>query len=353
METASTIPAAKPRYAFVDLAKGICIMLVVWHHIVSTWGIETYPLKETVSTFRMPLYFFLSGLFFKEYAGFFDFCRRKVNKLLIPFAFFFVTLSCVFPFVLYYLNLRPNPGAGVWYSFVWKQAFPNIPIWFLLSLFLTNLMFYGLVLIVKKVVAKKFPQHTTAALVIFSVVLGLVGFFLGRYGVKLPLFLAPSLASIPYFCAGHVAYRYTKILAPNRLDRWNIPIALLCFGVIYLFTFNAPPDSVSYVSNRYWLPIWSVYLGGFLGTLAVLLLSKAINRIPLVSYFGRYSIMILVTHGWVQWSVIKILREFFHVHWPRPVSLAVVFVVTMLLYLGIIPLMKRFLPHVTAQKDIF
>ena len=351
MDTAPPIVDAKPRYAFVDLAKGICILLVVWHHIASTWGLETYPLKETVSTFRMPLYFFLSGLFFKEYAGFLDFGRRKVNKLLIPFTFFFVTLSCIFPFVLHAFHLRANPGAGVWYSFIWKQAFPNIPIWFLLSLFWTNLLFYGLFLINKKWIAKKYPQYTTTALIILSVALGLIGFFLGRYNIKLPLFWASSLTSIPYFCAGHVAFRHTNLLAPNRLDRWNIPVALLLFGITFALSFNAPPDSVSYISNRYWLPIWSIYLCGLLGTLAVLLLSKAINKIPLVSYFGRYSIMILVTHGWVQWSLIKILREF-HVHWPRPVSLAVVFAVTMLLYLGIIPFMKKFMPHVTAQKDI-
>jgi fucose 4-O-acetylase-like acetyltransferase len=352
MEPATPTTVAKPRYAFVDLAKGICIMLVVWHHVVSTWGLETYPLKETVSTFRMPLYFFLSGLFFKEYAGFFDFSRRKINKLLIPFAFFFVTLTCILPFVLHCLHLRGNPGAAVWYSFVWKQSFPNIPVWFLLSLFWTNLMFYGLYLVAKKVVARKFPQYATSSLVVLSVALGLVGFFLGRYNIKLPLFWASSMASIPYFCAGHVAYRYTKLLAPNRLDRWNIPFAFLCFGLVVALAWNAPPDSVSYVSNRYWFPIWSVYLCGILGTLAVLFFSKAIKKLPLVSYFGRFSIMVLVTHGWVQWGIIKILQEN-HVHWPRPVALAFVFVVTMLLYLGIIPLMKRFLPHVTAQKDVF
>ena len=169
MEPVTPTSVAKPRYAFVDLAKGICIMLVVWHHVVSTWGLETYPLKEAVSSFRMPLYFFLSGLFFKEYTGFFDFCKRKINKLLIPFAFFFVTLSCIFPFVLHYLHLRGNPGASVWYSFVWKQAFPNIPVWFLLSLFWTNLMFYGLYLVAKKFVAKKFPQHATSSLVVLSI----------------------------------------------------------------------------------------------------------------------------------------------------------------------------------------
>ena len=41
MEPVTPTTAAKPRYAFVDLAKGICIMLVVWHHVVSTWGLET------------------------------------------------------------------------------------------------------------------------------------------------------------------------------------------------------------------------------------------------------------------------------------------------------------------------
>jgi fucose 4-O-acetylase-like acetyltransferase len=126
----------------------------------------------------------------------------------------------------------------------------------------------------------------------------------------------------------------------------------LGFGLVVALAWNAPPDSVSYVSNRYWFPIWNVYLCGIIGTLAVLFFSKAVKKIPLVSYFGRYSIMVLVTHGWVQWGIIKILQEN-HVHWPRPVALAFVFVVTMLLYLGIIPLMKRFLPHVTAQKDVF
>ena len=320
METPAQLPDAKPRYAFVDLAKGFCIMLVVWHHIASTWGIESYPLKETVSLFRMPLYFFLSGLFFKEYAGFFDFCRRKVNKLLIPFSFFFVTLCCLLPFILHYFHLRANPGASVWYS--------------------------------KKLLAKKFPKHTTASLIVLSVALGLAGFFLGRNNIKFPMFLASSLTAIPYFCAGHVAFRYTKILAPNRMDRWNIPLAILLFGITFALSFNAPPESVSYVSNRYWFPIWNIYLCGLLGTLAVLLLSKAIGKIPLVSYFGRYSIMILVTHGWVQWSIIKIFRDF-HINWPRSASLATVFVITMLLYLGIIPFMKRFMPHVTAQKDVF
>lgn len=344
----SQCSATKPRYAFIDLAKGICIMLVVWHHVASTWGLETYFLKETLSTFRMPLYFFLSGLFFKEYSGFLNFALRKVNKLLIPFLFFYVMLSCLLPFVLSWFHLRPNPGIHVWTAFFWSETFPNVPIWFLLSLFWTNLLFYGLFLGSKKVS----PRYQLAFLAVTSLIVGLLGCFLGRNGVKLPLFLSSSFSSVPYFCVGHLVYRRSPFLAPNRLDRWNIPLALACLVAVALLTISSPPEAVSYVANRYWIPIWSVYLCGFLGTISILFLSKAIGKIPLISYFGRYSIMILVTHGWVQWGIIKMLRDL-HVHWPKPFALIVVFFSTMLLYLALIPLMRRFLPHVTAQKDVF
>ena len=336
-------PVEKPRYAFVDLAKGLCIMLVVWHHVASTWGLDTYPLKLSLSTFRMPLYFFLSGLFFKSYAGFFDFCLRKINKLLIPFVFFFITTSCILAFILAHFHLRPNPGAGVWYAFIWQEQFPNFPIWFLLGLFWTNLIFYGIYLVAKMLP----PKFSNGGLVALSLGIGALGFCLGRYNINLPMFLDSAMTAIPYFCAGHFAFRYTELLKPNKLDKLNIPFALLGFGLVFLLS----DSTVSYVENMFQLPFWSTYACGLSGAIAILLLSKAIGKIPLVSYFGRYSIMILVTHGWIQWAVIKILRES-HVHWSKGISLAFVFVVTMLLYLGIIPFMRRFMPHVTAQKDM-
>ena len=77
------------RIEWIDLANGICIILVVLFHVC-----HEYPLEVQISSFRMPLYFILSGLFFKQYEGFIGFLKRKTNKLLIPFLFFlFFTLS--------------------------------------------------------------------------------------------------------------------------------------------------------------------------------------------------------------------------------------------------------------------
>ena len=54
----------KKRIDFVDLAKGCCIILVVIGHCGVSKNIPGYEIV------RMPLYFILSGLFFKDYGGF-------------------------------------------------------------------------------------------------------------------------------------------------------------------------------------------------------------------------------------------------------------------------------------------
>lgn len=70
------------RIEFIDLAKGFCILLVILAHV---FGDTSGTFIEMMDVFRMPLYFILSGLFFKTYGGIFPFFKKKTNKLLIPF----------------------------------------------------------------------------------------------------------------------------------------------------------------------------------------------------------------------------------------------------------------------------
>ena len=74
------------RIDFVDLTKGVCIILVVMAHVGGAF--EQLDTNSMLSCFRMPLYFFISGVFFKSYEGLLGFILRKINKLIIPFLFF-------------------------------------------------------------------------------------------------------------------------------------------------------------------------------------------------------------------------------------------------------------------------
>lgn len=59
------------RIEFIDLAKGVCIILVVMFHV----GIDI-PHLDII---RMPLYFIISGLFYKPYDSITSFCIKKTN----------------------------------------------------------------------------------------------------------------------------------------------------------------------------------------------------------------------------------------------------------------------------------
>lgn len=135
---------SQKRIEFIDLAKGICIILVVLGHC----GIPiNIPGLEIV---RMPLYFILSGLFFKDYGGGLNFLIKKTNKILVPFIFFYCA-GCLAYYGIKLLapELLVTDANGILDIFNNRQFF-NGPIWFLLCLFWCNIIFCQITLNVKK-----------------------------------------------------------------------------------------------------------------------------------------------------------------------------------------------------------
>lgn len=72
----------KKRIEWIDSAKGVCICLVVLHHILASYGLYSKGVVSShiyysLQSFRIPLYFVLSGLFFKSYGGILLFIIKK------------------------------------------------------------------------------------------------------------------------------------------------------------------------------------------------------------------------------------------------------------------------------------
>jgi hypothetical protein len=126
------------------------------------WG---YLLRVPMQSFRMPLYFLLSGLFFKEYRVFFDFLKRKVN-----------------------IQQRSLWDALIAFSISWD--FENGCIWFLLSLFEINIIYY--------VIFMMFNKHQRL-LLLSVMVLGVLGLILSPYEIKYRCFLDTSFVALPFF----------------------------------------------------------------------------------------------------------------------------------------------------------
>lgn len=324
------------RIGWIDLAKGICIVLVVFNHVNVALDIS-YPLAPQVNSFRMPLYFVLSGLFFKQYEGFFGFLKRKTNKLLIPFLFFLLATSVIPYWLLHHENSLKcffNEMNGPVYNFA---------IWFLLCLFEINILFY----FIQWLAGRLIPKHQVLTVIIVSLLLGCCGLAFGVAKIWIPLYLATMLTALPFFAFGWWLRRHSNFLSSPvdlKRDLLMIVAGLLIIGFFpapVIYSFNVVPrDAVA-----------MVYVCGIMGTMLVLIVSKMIKHLPFVSFWGRYSIMILCTHQFIVVSMASLFKKFTPDFHPAAM-LAVVFLTTMVLCHWLIHFMKRYMPHVTAQKDV-
>lgn len=325
----------KNRIEFIDLAKGVCILLVVFIHCCSS-GTES-SMDVSLKSLRMPLYFVLSGLFFSTYGSLYNLVVRKINKMIIPFVFFMV-ISYMVSYcidmisgnqITYHITHNLTLSRTWWNSPFW----PNIALWFLICLFWDNMLFC----IISFISSKKIIQG------LLCMGLALVGVLLQHIGKRLPIYVDSAFLSLPFFYFGYLLRKSGILIgSASRKELIIATCALLIMIIIPIY-------SMSYIDFRsanlsgnivvaFGLPLFSV--------VGVLLLCKAIVRLPIISYFGRYSIVILGIH----WPIILIASNFSNVlatDWK--------YLFYIVLMASMYPLIKFFIkvfPYFTAQKDL-
>ena len=324
--------AGSGRIKFVDTAKGICILLVVMYHA----GVVDND-TPCLSMLRMPFYFTLSGLFFKDYGGFRT-ILKKVNRLLVPFVFFY-TLS-----YLSFIATRVMAGQEVeipFFAFVTSKEMVNVALWFLLALFWANVCF----LMIYKASANR---YMTALLSLAVGIGGMICF--DHYGVRLPLFIDSGIAAVPFYCLGYML-KSTDILYPNRYDRYALPAAAVLVAAAVLCFFFGDRPYVSfrtlYIGENFLL----YYVGAISVVIAFMLLCKKAGAVAGLRYVGRYSLIVLGVHVAVMSVASRGLESFGMSPDDAYHSLAV-FLLTAMLSIALIPVLKRLFPRFTAQRDL-
>jgi fucose 4-O-acetylase-like acetyltransferase len=137
------------RYAWIDYAKGIAIILVAYRHVVYgllNSGVEvSQPLADLntmLYSFRMPLFFVLSGLFFNrsvQKRGGKAFMQNKAGTLLYPYllwALIQITLQIVFS---RFANAQRGADA---YLDIFIQPRNLDQLWYLFALFNVSALYF-------------------------------------------------------------------------------------------------------------------------------------------------------------------------------------------------------------------
>lgn len=326
------------RIDFVDLTKGICIILVVMAHVGGAF--EKLDNYSMIACFRMPLYFFISGIFFKSYEGFFGFLIRKINKLIVPFLFFYLAA-----FLLKYAIWKVAPGAfrlPVYWSEL-LVAFEghdlikfNPPIWFLLALFNCSILFYIIHFLRDKNIKLMFAA---------TLLIGAAGYYMGKFHIELPFYIDVAMTALPFYVAGFWIRRYNFFLFPqHRFDKM-IPIFVILALVVMYFTGTTPGMR----TNSYNGNIFQLYIAALAGIFMIMILSKRFKKLPIISYLGRYSVITLGIHGPILHFAGQLLGRYIHNAWLLAFTLLFL---TLAICIALTPFFLKVIPQMVAHKDL-
>lgn len=281
------------RLESLDIAKGIGIFLVVVGH--STFINDT--ILRWIFSFHMPLFFIISGILIshknEENTSIRSIAVRKARSILIPYAWFslFYTIIDIISFKADLLNLN-----SIKINLLCTFSFAGSgPLWFLPTFFMTELLFIFLL--------KFFGKRNG---VVLSLVMSIVGFIIASY-IGIPSDYENNL--LVYYLMGFV-FVLTRSLCCQvlvalsyslyELYKKHTPGNLICVVTgIVLLGLSIPLSQVNEIIDMHNMNFGNVLLFvpcSFIGSIGLILISKALTKIRLFSFWGQNSLTIMATH---------------------------------------------------------
>lgn len=322
------------RFEFIDLAKGIGMMMVIYLHVTINYPskINIYAGSHWdtfVHSMFMPIFFILSGIFFSTKTPFKEWIVKKIKRLLVPFAIFYTLTYLLNIILVTFLNVNLKSGFSYWdiFAVFYKDVYPNSAVWFLLALFWCSLYLYSILKITNKV----WLQLSFVA-ICFS-----IGIMLNKTETNIPLYIDTAFSAVPFL---YIGYWIRKKNLLNWLQSQNKAVqiysmssmAVVCFFLDWQIGVGA-----SMVNNNNGNPLCFL-IGGVAGSLSIIGFSVVIGKLPIVSYIGRYSMLVLCTHMFLTNLFVKILLKF---DISFLISSIIATFIVCLCYFAIIPSIKR------------
>lgn len=281
------VKAHKERLQWVDYARGMAILLVVYRHAVvglTRSGLEVpslmYNLQEVVFNFRMPVFFVLSGIFLtaslRKHKAM-TVVKDKASTLLYPYLLWATITILLQVFFSGYSNEK-HGFSDVTLVFLQPRAVAQL--WYLLALFNTSMLFLLL-----RGRLKNDWLHLALALVLH---------FLSTLTVLKPYSIITDLFYFYVFL--FVGTRVSKYLLSSEYNKkylnpknliWLLPVFIA--GQYFWFTHRD-------MENTYLFLFLAII---FVGVYFFYILSGIVSRSPGIgwlAYLGKNSLYIYILH---------------------------------------------------------
>lgn len=321
------------RDAKFDIAKAIGIFAVVWGHTTTLC-----PIQSEIYLFHMPLFFVLSGYFFKVTKDTFKHVFiKKVEAYIIPY--FVYMVICLVAFITLYYLTGHKEDIFIYPKMLIAPYGVCTTLWYLLALFEVYLLYFLL-----NRLSKKGWQMHIAVLACFS-----IAYVLYLNNIHIPLYVDSSLSMLLFF---HFGYLLNKHSVLNTSAGKQVVYAVA--GILFLATAIVLHLEVdiknNILSSR---PIvFILAAGGFSVTILTLsaLFSKIVFLEKPLSYVGKETLAIFTLHI-LCFDLLRLTLNFPTVLQLPPYISGVILTLVAIplsIVLGI-PIQRRVIPKTTAM----
>lgn len=282
------VTSLSSRMSWVDICRGFAILFVMYGHAMTA---DSY--RYVFYAFHIPLFFFLSGVVFKDsFTTLWSFIKKSFKSIMIPY-FMFAVLTYFFWFA------KEHTTHNTMQEFL-KQVFGilygngtngylyfNVALWFLPCLFVTRVGFAALT---KLHVSKKSSILILGAL-------SIIGYLLASYtSWKLPLEIETAFSAIVFFGAGFLIKENATILSFLKKYGWWIFISGLAITIILAtVSYQMYGTQIDMRMNRLHNYVL-FYIPAFCGILAWVSLSLIWHSNRLLEFIGQNTLILFVWH---------------------------------------------------------
>lgn len=331
-------PDVKQRVRYIDIARGITLFFVVLGHLIP-FGSKSF---NHIFSFHMPLFFILSGMCtnMKKYDNFSDYLKSKIKSLIIPY-FTFVAIGLIMSLIIPAWKSGLNVDQVINHVFYYTQpeSLHVGPIWFLIALFFSSLLFY----VIEKIAKTSKPFRIVTYLA-FSI----IGFNITKYiatpGViattfyRLPFKLDVALTAVIFIKIGNVI-KNNKIV--EKICEKNILSVLTLLAIFYTLNYYLGAYTNGYVNicdciyNNY----FNYYIAAVTGSLFILIVSYKIKKNKVLEFYGKNSLSMFAIHSMYLALSAYILTKIYKypVQIMQNVSIRDSFIVTFAILIGLVP----------------
>ncbi|MBI1423352.1 MAG: acyltransferase family protein [Gammaproteobacteria bacterium] len=359
MEHNQTSIANKPRHAWVDVVRGLGIVLVFYGHYIQQ-GVDPHNASAVeqfrfIYSFHMPLFFIMSGFFFRPTVEVFSRIGQLALRRLIPVLVFGIFLLPIWLRyeILHSLSFRHDLAHM---AFVYLDGRPelNWVTWFLVCLFMCESL---AVLVLGRL--KGWKAQLPAGVFFLSIGLLFCDYSIlpsegWWYAIGRTWFLSEALVALGFYIIGYAAFPLLKQLSTQRTLAALIFLVTISI-VFFTYRFNHPQSIAVMMAARTHGNSLYFVVTALAGAFAMFALAILIQSSRLLEMIGRNTLVLLGLNGlFYTYLDPKLLSFFSPANSPLFVTLdsVVVTVLSLLLCVPIVYFMNRFVPQLIGNINV-